>query len=118
MEDPQNNQTQQECGKCVLTKPCNPSGLGDNHAENILSTIAYAVLALGGLLAIVALVVCTAMAGKFLDNYFTGFILGIIGGAVVFAIYAVIWAQLMIMVNISNNVRQIKHRLQGVEHDY
>lgn len=115
MEIENASQPQCECQKCVLTKPCNPTGIGDNHAENILSTIAYAVLALGGLLAIVALIVCTAMAGKFLDNYFTGFLAGIVGGAVVFAIYAVIWAQLMIMVNISNNVRQIKHRLQGVD---
>lgn len=39
-----------ECPKCVLTKPCNSTGIGDKHVENILFTIAYAVLAIGGLL--------------------------------------------------------------------
>lgn len=81
----------------------NYSTVGDNLAETILAFIAYAILILG--------VIVSVIAGGLLitDNYEWDNKIGwaiLIGGTF---LSMVTWASLMILVNISNNIRQIKH---------
>lgn len=87
----------------------NYSTVGDNFAEAILSFIAYTVLFLG--------IVVSGIVGLLLitDNYREDNALGwaiLIGGIVSSLI---VWAMLMILINISNNTRQIKKELRNLK---
>lgn len=83
------------------------STVGDNPAEAILSFIAYAILILG---IIGSVIVGGLMIWADYEWSKIGWIV-LIGG--VFASF-IIWASLMIIINISNNIRQIKYELRNL----
>lgn len=86
-----------------------PSTGGDNPAEAVLSSVAYIILIIGILVSVgIGLLLI-------MDNYEEDRKLGwiiLIGGLVSSII---VWASLMILINISNNVRQIKYELQNMK---
>lgn len=90
-------------------QPRHYSSVGDNPAEAILSFIAYTILILG--------IIGSEIVGGLMiwADYEWGKIgwIVLIGG--VFA-SLIIWASLMILINISNNIRQIKHELRYMEY--
>lgn len=78
--------------------------LGDNAAEKIIAILAY-ILLIGG--CIVAIIFGSIL----MDNYRTeGVGVLVLLGGVLSSIIS--WAFLMVIANISNNIRQIKHELQ------
>lgn len=82
-----------------------PSTLGDNAAETVLSIVAYAILVLG----ILASIITGYTVGSHgYHNEGRGFLI-FIGGTISSIIT---WAACMVIVNISNNVRQIKNELR------
>lgn len=82
------------------------SSVGDNIAEAILAFIAYAILILG--------ILVTVVIGAFFlfDDYEWDNVIGLIILITGIPASLITWASLMILINISNNVRQIKHELQ------
>ena len=80
-----------------------PKGKGENHAEKVISILANVTLVIGCLVSVI-------YGGALMDNYFTHsqgivvFIVGILSSVIS-------WAFLMVIANISNNIRQIKHEL-------
>ncbi|MDE5856763.1 MAG: hypothetical protein K2H32_00140, partial [Muribaculaceae bacterium] len=83
------------------------SSIGDNSAETILAIVAYLISAIG--------VIASIVAGYILINGFDEDHLKMIGWVVLIGgiiVSLIIWASLMILVNISNNIRHIKHELQ------
>lgn len=83
----------------------NPSSVGDNAAESILSFVAYAILIFGILGSLIA---AFAVGSQGYDNEGAGFMVFIVG-----TISSIItWAACMVIVNISNNIRQIKYELR------
>ena len=83
------------------------SSIGDNSAETILAIVAYLISAIG--------VIASIIAGYILINGFDNEYFSLIGWAVLvggIVISLIIWASLMILINISNNIRIIKHELQ------
>lgn len=81
------------------------SKIGDNIAEKVLAIVAYIILFGGIIFSIIAGV-------ELLNNPYVDKWLGLIyliGGCIASLI---IWASLMVTVNISNNLRQIKHELR------
>lgn len=83
------------------------SSIGDNSAETILAIVAYLISAIG--------VIASIIAGYILINGFDDEYFSLIGWAVLvggIVISLIIWASLMILINISNNIRIIKHELQ------
>ena len=86
------------------------SSVGDNIAEAILAFVAYAILILGILATVI-------VGGFFLFDDYKWY--NLIGWIILFTgIPATLltWASMMILINISNNVRQIKHELQNRRH--
>ncbi len=83
----------------------NNSSTGDNLAETILAIFAYALLVLGILSGIIA---GFAIASEGYNNEFYGF-LAFIGISIPSVLS---WAVCMVVVNISNNIRQIKYKVQ------
>lgn len=81
----------------------NYSTVGDNLAETILAFIAYTILILGVIVSIISGGLLIIYNYEW-DNKIGWAIL--IGGTF---LSIVTWASLMILVNISNNIRQIKH---------
>lgn len=84
------------------------SNVGDNAAEAVLSFIAYTILVLG--IAFSVLIGWLLMMDRNSWDNKIGTVL-FIGGPIVSIIT---WASCMILVNISNNVRQIKHELRDM----
>lgn len=85
------------------------SSIGDNPAEAILSFIAYGILILGILVSLI----CGGLL--IIDNYKWDNIVGwaiLIGGLI---LSLIVWASLMILINISNNVRQIKYEIRNMK---
>lgn len=80
------------------------TALGDNAAEKIIAILAY-ILLIGGCIG--AVISGSIMMG----NYRTegAGVIVLIGGVLSSIIS---WAFLMVVANISNNIRQIKHELQ------
>lgn len=88
------------------SNPTAPQEPGDNSAESVLKATAYAILIIG----IIASVIGMYILGSGWDgNPLAAF--SVLCGGTAFA--TVIWASLMVVVNISTNIRAIKHRLQG-----
>lgn len=84
------------------------SSVGDNAAEAVLSFIAYTILVLG--IAFSVLIGWLLMMdNNSWDNKIGTFILFC---GPIFSI--ITWASCMILINISNNVRQIKHGLRDI----
>lgn len=83
-----------------------PSTLGDNAAEAVLSIVAYAILILGILASIIT---GYEIGSHGYNNEGQGFLI-FLGGTITLIIT---WAACMVIVNISNNVRQIKHELRN-----
>lgn len=81
-----------------------PSSAGDNAAESILSFVAKTILVLGIVGSFISAVIYTA---EYNSNGAAFFII-FIGGSVSSIIT---WAACMVVVNISNNIRQIKNEL-------
>jgi hypothetical protein len=81
-----------------------PKGLGDNSAEKVIVVVANIVLILGCLISIIGGI---EMAGHH-STEGAGFAL-LFGGTISSVIT---WALLMVLANISNNIRQIKHLLK------
>lgn len=79
------------------------NSVGDNAVENILERSAYTILVIGIFASIVT------GAGVGIENEAWQGWLVFFGGSISSFL---IWARLMIHVNISNNVRQIKHELK------
>lgn len=75
---------------------------GDNNAESILSFVAYTVLVFGLFISII-LSCYVGHKGKALDGW--KLFLGMAFGC------SIVWAGSMILINISNNIRSIKHLL-------
>ena len=91
------------CGS--QSNPTAPQEPGDNSAESVLKATAYAILIIG----IIASVIGMYILGSGWDgNPLAAF--SVLCGGTAFA--TVIWASLMVVVNISTNIRAIKHRLQ------
>lgn len=82
-----------------------PSSVGDNAAELVLSFVAYAILILGIL---GSLITAFTVGTHGYHNEASGFLI-FIGGTITSVIT---WAACMVVVNISNNIRQIKHELR------
>ena len=75
---------------------------GNNPAEKVISTMAIVLLVIGFLVSIIGFVAATVN-----ENFFLGLLVLVLGG-----LYTVIvWAALMITVNISVNIRSIKQML-------
>ena len=98
-EDSQENKTFNEESK----QPKTSSSLGDNAAELVLAFFSYAVLILG----LLGAVIVGFVVGN--DNTALGW--GCFFGTGFSVI--ITWAVCMVVVNISNNIRQIKKHLQG-----
>lgn len=80
--------------------------MGDNAAEKILCIVAYAILAIGLILTVIYAVIVGSMYGQY--TTLMGWMI-FFGGT----IYTVIaWASLMVYLNISTNIREIKHELR------
>lgn len=88
------------------TKVKNPSKIGDNAAEAVLSIVAYAILIIG-ILASISVGIAVGSHGYSNDE--AGFAIAI-GGSI---LSIIAWAGCMVTVNISNNLRQIKHILNN-----
>lgn len=84
----------------------NPSKIGDNAAEAVLSIVAYAILIIG-ILASISVGIAVGSHGYSNDE--AGFAIAI-GGSI---LSIIAWAGCMVTVNISNNLRQIKHILNN-----
>ncbi|MBD5214853.1 MAG: hypothetical protein HDS75_08560 [Bacteroidales bacterium] len=85
------------------------SSAGDNFAESILTFFAYALLIIG-----IAASIVTALFFFFLLNSDFGIIFGgiiLVGGPI---LSFIIWANIMVLANISNNTRQIKYELREI----
>lgn len=86
----------------------NPSTIGDNAAETVLSIVAYTILVVG--------ILASIGAGAEIGSHsYTGDEAGLaiaiaIGGSI---LSIIVWAGCMITVNISNNLRQIKRILNN-----
>lgn len=81
------------------------SNVGDNIAEKVLAIVAYIFLILGILLSLIfGFKIISDPWGSGLAGFLT-----IVGGSIVSLIC---WAAMMITVNISNNIRQVKRLLQ------
>lgn len=116
MEENKINEKYQECEipQSTAVKPVqmaikgnDTSSIGDNSAETILAIVAYLISAIG--------VIASIIAGYILINGFDEDHLNMIGWVVLVGgiiVSLIIWASLMILVNISNNIRHIKHELQ------
>lgn len=79
-------------------------GLGDNAAEKVISIVAYATLILGILGSLIAGI-------NLMDHHSTEAMgLGVLLGGILSSV--VTWAFLMVIANISNNIRQIKYELR------
>lgn len=78
--------------------------LGDNNAEKIISIFAYVTLVLGCL---VSFIYGISLMGHYLTEVL-GLVVIIVG--VVGSIIS--WSLLMVVANISNNIRQIKYELK------
>lgn len=94
--------TEDHCEDNHYSEDDHYSTVGDNWAESILAFIAYAILIVGVSLSIL-IGVLLIIDNNDWDNIIGKLIL--IAGPIVTLI---IWANLMILINISNNVRQIK----------
>lgn len=97
------NPSKNEISSADSTLPNTSSSLGNNSAESVLTFFSYAVLVLG----IVGSIIIGIAVGD--DNEALGW--GCFFGGVVSAI--ITWAVCMVIINISNNIRQIKKLLQG-----
>lgn len=87
-----------------LTKFEKPEcGLGDNNAEKVLVVFAYILLILGSL----GCLICGIYLVDERDRYTEVLGLSIISRGILFCI--VTWAFIMVLANISNNIRQIKY---------
>lgn len=84
-------------------QPHKSSSLGNNAAESILASFSYTLLVIGVIAAITTGVIVSEESA--LLSWLCFF------GISIFAI--ILWASLMVIVNISNNLRQIKKHLQG-----
>lgn len=79
-------------------------GLGDNAAEKVISFVAYLTLILGCLGSLIAGI-------NMMNNCSTeGIGVGVLFGGILSSI--ITWAFLMVIANISNNIRQIKYELR------
>jgi hypothetical protein len=97
------NSPKNEISNAHSTQPNTSSSLGDNSAESILTFFSYAVLVLG----LIGSIIIGIVVGD--DNEALGW--GCFFGGVVSVI--ITWAVCMVIINISNNIRQIKKHLQG-----
>lgn len=97
------NSPKNEISNAHSTQPNTSSSLGDNSAESILTFFSYAVLVLG----LIGSIIIGIVVGD--DNEALGW--GCFFGGVVSVIIS--WAVCMVIINISNNIRQIKKHLQG-----
>lgn len=80
------------------------NSVGENNAESVLAFVAKTILILGILISVIAgYGIMSIPYGSSLGGLVV-IVLGII-------ISLVSWASLMVIVNISNNIREIKHRL-------
>jgi hypothetical protein len=83
-----------------------PQELGDNCAEKVIAVVAKVVLILGCLVSFVALVgMMFGPSWEPSEPYLITFF-----GAAISSV--ITWASLMVIANISNNIRQIKHLLK------
>lgn len=93
------NSSKNEISNAHSTQPNTSSSLGDNSAESILTFFSYAVLVLG----LIGSIIIGIVVGD--DNEALGW--GCFFGGVVSVI--ITWAVCMVIINISNNIRQIKN---------
>ena len=84
------------------------SKVGDNIAESVLATVAYIFLILG----ILSSIGWGIWRASGYHGSVGGGLLIFIGGTI---LSLIMWALMMITVNISNNVRQIKHDLRDLK---
>lgn len=80
-----------------------PNELGDNNAETVISTFAYVALVLGCLVSLIYGISLMERSTQELG-------LAVIVGGMIYSVFS--WAILMVIANISNNIRQIKHELK------
>lgn len=81
-----------------------PNELGDNNAEKVISAFAYVTLVIGCLVSLIYGI-------SLMDHHSTqGLGLAIIVGGIIYSVIS--WSLLMVIANISNNIRQIKHELK------
>lgn len=90
-------------------RPARRSSTGDNIAESVLRVLAYLVLIFGSLLSIgFGISIGSIPYSPFgSGSAALGILAAIIG--IIFSV--VIWASLMVTVNISTNIRAIKHEM-------
>lgn len=79
---------------------------GDNVAETVLSIVAYVVLVVG---IIISIGVGYTIGSGYFGKPLLGFVYFVVGTILSF----ILWAGLMVTVNISINIRQIKHELRN-----
>ena len=92
-----------------------PNEIGDNYAEIVISVFAYATLVIGCLVSLacgISFMDYDSTQGLYLMDHDSAQVLGlvIIVGGIICSVIS--WALLMVIANISNNIRQIKHELK------
>ncbi len=97
----------------VESKPSLPDSVekskGDNAAEKILTVIAYFSL-IGGILSTILYAMAVESEYYYEENTLEIFLIIILG--TVSSVF--VWAIIMVTVNMSNNIRQIKHELRAM----
>ena len=86
--------------KTLESNESSSQNVGDNSAESVLKGVAYTIFSVG--------IVASIVGGFAFDEGFAGFIIAVLGAIV----SVVLWASLMVVVNISTNIREIKHILK------